>query len=147
MIFCTTRLMADDDDYNGPEITLTKADKAYFQQLQHAVLTDDEKWISKEVVQYPFFVNMPTGTFKLKNEKELKRDFKSIFCPKIKKAVARQSSDSLFKNWQGLMVGDGEMWFGQIGVTNGDKMVWEYKILAINVPPFDFWNKGTNQIQ
>jgi hypothetical protein len=56
----------------------------------------------------------------------------------MKKVVRDQSAESLFQNSVGLMVGDGEIWFGQIGVTKGNKMVWEYKILAISVPPLKF---------
>jgi hypothetical protein len=119
-------------------VALTQADKAYFVGLQHAILTDDEKWISKELCFYPFTVNLASGTVKIRNDEELKKQFKRIFDAEMKKVVRNQSPDSLFKNWQGLMVGDGEIWFGEIGVTNGNKMDIEYRILAISVPPIKF---------
>jgi hypothetical protein len=70
IILSAISVMAD-DGYDGPEITAD--DKAYFKQLQHAVLTDDEKWMSKELCGYPFTVNMPTGEVNIKNKEGLKK--------------------------------------------------------------------------
>ena len=119
------------DDYS---LNVTASDREYFSRLQRAILGDDVAWVSQELCCYPFSVRLPKGrTIKIKNEELLKGKFDTIFSPEMKKIVRDQSPDSLFKNWQGLMIGNGEIWFGEIGVTNGDKMVWEYKILSIDL--------------
>ncbi|MFC3747168.1 hypothetical protein [Paenibacillus sp. GCM10012306] len=33
---------------------------------------------------------------------------------KVKKKLLSQQEDKLFVNWQGVMVGDGELWIGQV---------------------------------
>jgi hypothetical protein len=118
------------DDYSDD---VTVSDRAYFSRLQRAILGDDVGWVSKELCNYPFSVHLATGrTIKIKNEEQLKKEFKMVFNPEMKKVVRNQSPDSLFKNWQGLMVGNGEIWFGEIGDAIGGKIEWEYKILSIN---------------
>ena len=48
----------------------------------------------------------------------------------IKKAVAEQSEDALFKNWRGVMVGSGELWFTAVNRENGG--IFELKVIGIN---------------
>jgi hypothetical protein len=137
LMVCSVFSIARDDD--GFEVT--SSDKAYFTQLQHAILTDDEKWISKELSWYPFPVILPSGILRIKNEQELKTLFDKIFSPKIKKIVRNQSPDSLSESENGLMVGDGEIWFGELWVTNNGKAGFEYRITAIADPPIPMEDK------
>jgi hypothetical protein len=113
---------------------VSPSDQAFFKQVQRAVLADDVEWISRALSSYPFTVKLKTGQIKLQNEGDLKKHAKTIFNTKLKEAVRNQSSDALFKNWQGIMIGDGEIWFSEIGQTNKNATVWVYRIIAINVP-------------
>jgi hypothetical protein len=126
----TGSLTAYDDDIG---VDVNVSDRAYFNQLQRAILANDEKWVSKELCSYPFSIFLPAGTVEIKDEKDFKKQFNRIFNSEMKKVLRDQSPNSLFKNWQGLMIGNGEIWFGEIGVTNKNKMQLEYKILAINL--------------
>ncbi len=110
------------------------SDKAFFDQVRKAVLTDDVEWLSRALSSYPFTVKLKAGQIKLKNEADLKKHAPAILTAKLKEVVRNQSPDSLFKNWQGVMVGSGEIWFSEIGKTNENKLVWVYRITAINLP-------------
>ena len=113
---------------------LLPSDQIYFRQIQKAVSANDVKWLSRALGGYPFTVNLPSGCIKLKNEEDLKENFAAIFNIKLKEEIRSQSQDSLFKNWQGTMIGNGEIWFSEVGETNGNKTVWSYQIIGINVP-------------
>lgn len=57
-----------------------------------------------------------------------------IFSSALKGDVLHQSSESLFKNWQGVMIGNGDIWFSELGEMKGTNIVWRYQITTINVP-------------
>lgn len=138
LIFLATCVsMAGDDD----GIDVTQSDKAYFVKLRHAILTDNEKWISKELRCYPFPVILPSGLIRVKNEEALKSQFGKIFTPKLKKVVRNQSPNSLSASLQGVMVGNGEIWFSEIFVTNENKLKLEYRIISISDPPIPMEDK------
>jgi large exoprotein involved in heme utilization and adhesion len=53
-------------------------------------------------------------------------DYDKIITTKVKRAVANQSYATLFANWQGVSIGDGEVWFSGVGDRNA------VRITAIN---------------
>lgn len=111
---------------------ITPADKAFFEQIKKAVLADDAESLSKIIV-YPLVIRPNGQTIKLENEADVKKSSGLIFTAKLKSAVRGQSPDSLFKNWQGIMIGNGDIWYSQIGeaTTNGQR--WTYRVIAINL--------------
>ena len=65
--------------------------------------------------------------------------YDGIVTAKVKRALAEQSYAKLFANWQGVMVGDGELWFSAVGKTG------VLRIIAIGfshntfLPAFSSW--------
>jgi hypothetical protein len=123
---------------------VTAADKAFFEKLRTAVLADDVGWLSRALDSYPFAVRSNAGEIKLKNENAFRQHFRTIFNDQMKEIVRTQSPDSLFKNWQGIMIGNGEIWFSELGETNHDKTIWVQRIIAINLAedPLKIPSKG-----
>jgi len=57
-------------------------------------------------------------------------DCEKAFTKKVREAVARQSYETI-ANWQGVMMGDGEVWFaGVCGNATCDQQT--VKIIAVN---------------
>jgi hypothetical protein len=79
----------------------------FFGKLQEAVSISDKRTVAS-MVDYPFLARI---------------DGKAM---KVKQAIVRQTYSTLFVNWQGVSIGDGEVWFS--GVGNGHTI----KITAIN---------------
>ena len=113
---------------------VTESDKDFFSLIQKALLRGDTEWLSQALSSYPFTVNMGNEHIELKSEKDLKKYAKKIFNSELKDDVRKQSSESLFKNWQGVMIGNGDIWFSEMGEKHGTNIVWRYQIIAINVP-------------
>ncbi|MEW5716956.1 hypothetical protein AB1462_32420, partial [Pseudomonas sp. SB113] len=63
---------------------------------------------------------------KLRDAAHFVADFDKIVTSKVKQAIAGQTYATLFANWQGVMIGDGELWFSGVGDGN------VVKITAIN---------------
>lgn len=99
--------------------------RAFFDALKKAIATDDKAAVAA-MVDYPFQGRINGKAVKLRDTAHFVADYDKIVTAKVKDAVARQAYATLFANWQGIMIGDGEVWFS--GVGDADVI----KITAIN---------------
>lgn len=112
---------------------ITTSDKAFFESIRNAILANDVEWLSI-AVSYPIVLRSSKGEFKLENKGDLKARFTLIATPRVKSVVRNESPASLFKNWQGVMVGNGEIWFSEIAQTDEQgHQRWVQKIVALNI--------------
>jgi hypothetical protein len=111
------------EDAYGPEIASQA--KAFFAKIQNAIRNDDKQEFAS-LIHYPLHVYSSTGDRKIKTAAELMRRYPAIINFAAKQEVLAQSPDCLFANGQGMMVGNGAIWFAQ---QNNAQM----KIITINV--------------
>lgn len=97
----------------------------FLETLQKAVAADDRKAVAA-MIDYPFQARINDKATKLRDSAHFITDYEKIMTPKVKQAVAKQTYATLFANWQGVMIGDGEVWFSGIGNTE------KIKVTAIN---------------
>jgi hypothetical protein len=81
-------------------------DASFLADLQQAVGDDDQQAVS-EMIQYP----LRTTHMTIKTPAQFLRNYDAIFNDGVKAAVASQSADNLFYRDQGVMIGNGEIWF------------------------------------
>jgi hypothetical protein len=65
------------------------------------------------LVDLPLRVNFAEGARTYRDRGSIERDFDRIFTPPVRQAILDQRADRLFTNYQGAMIGDGEVWFDQ----------------------------------
>lgn len=97
----------------------------FFANLQKAVAAGDKAAVAA-MVDYPFQARIGGKAVKLTDAGHFVASYDKVVTAKVKEAVTKQSYATLFANWQGVMIGDGELWFS--GVGDGDQI----KIIAIN---------------
>lgn len=97
----------------------------FFDALKKAVSEGDKAAVAA-MVDYPFQARIGGKSVKIRDAAHFVADYDKVVTAKVKSALHAQSYDSLFANWQGVMVGDGEIWFSGVGDAN------EIKITAIN---------------
>lgn len=97
----------------------------FFPKLQKAIASGDKAAVAA-MVNYPFVAYSKAGSIQIKDAKHFIADYDKLITAKVKAAVAKQTYATLFTNSQGVMIGDGEIWFDQVG----DNM--EVKVYAIN---------------
>lgn len=73
----------------------------------------------------------PGSLIILRTADDLLSKYDQVFTDKVHAAIQQQKPGELEKNWSGIMVGNGEIWFTQIR-PNGAKQ-FEYKIIAFNL--------------
>jgi len=65
------------------------------------------------LVDLPLRVNFAGGARTYRDRRSIERDFDRIFTARVRQAILDQRADRLFTNYQGAMIGDGEVWFDQ----------------------------------
>jgi len=63
------------------------------------------------MVSYPLLVIHGSRKTHIKTKAEFLNQYEAIFDAHVRQAIARQSAKCLFGNYQGAMIGDGEVWF------------------------------------
>lgn len=97
----------------------------FFSKLQKAIASNDKAAVSA-MVDYPFVAHSKGKGVMIKDAKQFVAQYDKLITPKVKAAVDKQTYATLFTNWQGVMIGRGEIWFS--GMGDGLKV----KIYTIN---------------
>ena len=106
-------------------------EQAMVRQLQQAVRSDDRTWLADHA-RYP--VNYFGGGKRvIRNRAAFIRQYRSLISAKLRAAVLAQDPADVFKNSQGLMIGDGyyNIWVRDLG----DGTTVNYQIITINNGP------------
>ena len=115
--------------------------QAFLTSLQTAVRSDDRRRVAK-LVHYPLRVNRAAAASagsaappprNVANAAAFVQGYGTIFTPKVREAVLRQDPAKLFRNAQGAMIGNGEVWFAGVCRTPGCTHP-VLGITAVNVP-------------
>jgi hypothetical protein len=86
--------------------------RAFLAELQTAVHDGDKNKVAS-VISYPLLVIHGSHRTRIKTKAQFIAEFNTIFDPHVQKAIAQQSAQCLFGNYQGAMIGNGEVWFSQ----------------------------------
>lgn len=96
-----------------------------FNEVKKFVSEDNKEKVS-EYILYPLRVNHDKSSTEIKTTDEFIKNYDNIFTEEVKKAFLNQDVKQTFVNYQGVMVGDGEIWFGSSQDSS------KYGIIAIN---------------
>jgi hypothetical protein len=88
-----------------------------FRKVQDLVAKDDKQELANYVL-YPMLLNKEGSSEKIADRKAFIANYDRIFTTNVKSALEHQKIEELFVNYQGVMVGGGEVWFGV--ADNGD---------------------------
>lgn len=100
--------------------------RAFLADLQAAVKAADKKKVAS-MVRYPLLVNSGGGHRNVRTAAVFLREYDSLFTAPVRKAIAEQDPACLFANYQGVMIGSGEVWYEE--QKDGGM-----KIKTLNVP-------------
>ncbi len=98
----------------SPDVADAATVEAYAKEAKEAVLNEDVDWIVKNA-RYPFYLvgqEIPDADAL---KEALLADDSPIRSEAFKEKVSEVETEDLFANYQGVMLGDGEIWFGESG--------------------------------
>lgn len=90
--------------------------KIFVKDLQYLAANDNKEQISK-LIRYPL-------NSTIKTEADFLEGYDKMITPKVKSALAKANLRQLFRNYKGVMIGNGEIW-----IVQEEK---DFKIIAIN---------------
>ncbi|SDW43587.1 hypothetical protein SAMN05518855_100295 [Paenibacillus sp. CF384] len=82
-----------------------------FDAVKKAIAEDDKVTVANHIL-YPLRVNSTSGSQLIKTRRDFVDQYDTIIDKSIKQAIAGQEADQVFVNYQGVMVGNGDIWFG-----------------------------------
>jgi len=98
--------------------------------LKAAVAADDREAVAA-MIAYPLTTTIAGERVAMTSEKDFLERYGQLVTPAVTAAIVRQSYAALFANWQGVMIGDGVVWFG--GTCSDDACAeTSVKVIAIN---------------
>ena len=65
-------------------------------------------------IDYPFTARSAAGNIVIKSIKDLRRVFPRIFTESVRSAILAQNLDDAFSNYQGVMIGNGQVWIAEV---------------------------------
>ena len=104
---------------------------AFLNRLQSAVRDNDPGAVVR-LISFPLRVNSGEHSQTYADAKSVRRDFDSIFTPRVRQAILAQRADRLFSRDLGVMVGNGEVWFDHVCADESCSRLGPVRITAIN---------------
>ena len=101
--------------------------RSFVARLQTAVVHHDSGTICT-MVAYPISTK---GPGRIRTASACRQNYARIFNERVTRAVLSQTFEQLFANWQGVMIGNGEVWIS--GVCRDKKCAaYDVRIIAVN---------------
>lgn len=110
---------------------LTQGDLAFIREVKEKVGSGDRNWVAGKV-RYPVYVFVNGKERHISNARQLLSVYDEAFNTTVLNAIASQDPDEVFKNWQGIMIGDGQIWISIACRRSDCTGPMDYGIGAIN---------------
>ena len=108
--------------------SVTVSDKKFLSEIVVALQKKDSAWIADHMV-YPLSVAVSNRTQIVKSKEEFAPVLRRELTDYLSSEIVDAATTQLFKNWQGVMIGGGLLWFSQYSRDERGPMT--YGILAI----------------
>jgi len=129
-------LTARETSSDAPAIRgVVSKDRSYavfLTRLQAAVRANDRRGVTK-LIQFPLRVNADAQPRFYPDARSVRRDYERIFTPRVRRAILDQRAESLFGRDQGVMIGDGQVWFDHICANAQCSPPGPVRIKAVNL--------------
>ena len=98
---------------------------SFLLQLQNQAKKRDPKSFTEFII-FPVRVNHHGNLKKINSSVEFNKIASEVITPNVIEVILKQKADEIFCNYQGIMLGDGEIWFakvkGKIGIITINNM-------------------------
>jgi hypothetical protein len=95
-------------DLQGEESA--RKSRTFLAELQAAVSKGDKTKVAG-MISYPLLVIRSSSKTRVRTEAQFLSQYDNIFDAHVRQAIAQQTAKCPFGNYQGTMIGDGEVWY------------------------------------
>lgn len=121
---------------------VTATDKKFLSEVLAAVERKDTAWIVRQSL-LPMAITSREGRRLVKTEAEFAAIIARSFSNELLQQMKAEAKKPLFKNWSGVMLGDGILWFSEHGESEAGP--WRYRIVAFGGFAFQLTEEEANQ--
>jgi len=100
-------------------------------ELQSAVRSDDRDAVIR-LIRFPLRVNAGGKSRVYRDAQAVRVDYDRIFTRRVAEAILAQRADKLFSRDQGVMIGNGQVWFDHICPTDNCSPPGPLRTTAVN---------------
>jgi hypothetical protein len=93
--------------------------KRFFKALKQAVASGDKAALAA-MSDFPITVAVGSGTLTLSDREAFEQHYRAFMTPALAQRVAETRFDELFANYQGVMLGNGAIWFAPVCKQAGE---------------------------
>ena len=112
-------------------IVQDKSYATFLTRLQAAVSANDRNAVV-QLIAFPVRVNFKGRSQLYRDARSVGRDYDRIFTPRVRRAILNQRFDRLFGRDQGVMIGNGEVWFDHSCPGANCSTIGPVRIKAVN---------------
>lgn len=123
-------IVAAADNEPGPDGLTAQQLGAALTALQEAVKRDDAEGVAA-LMSFPLQVNHGSHSEHMGRSRFLAR-YPQVFTGKVRRALAAQEAQALFRNARGAMVGEGELWLSGVCMDKACKSL-AVQVVAVNL--------------
>lgn len=109
-------------------ITNAKEFEKSFNTIKFLVKNNEKSKVAN-YVSYPLNVNKEDKKIKIQSKEDFIKNYNTIITENVKKALIDQDVAKTFVNYQGVMVGSGEIWFTHV---NNKAMIYAINLFVTN---------------
>src|SRR4051812_48584442 len=91
---------------------ITDTDKKFLTEIVSALQKKNSAWIAGHMV-YPLSIVVSNRTHIVKSKEEFVHILGRELTDSVRGKITAAAKEPPFKNWQGIMVGDGILWFSE----------------------------------
>jgi uncharacterized lipoprotein NlpE involved in copper resistance len=100
----------------------------YVRKIQNYIEHDNKEQLAEQTI-YPITVKINGKATEIQDKVDFINKYDEILYPEYKKVIINAFTKYLFTNYQGVMLGNGEMWINEISTTDNNSKLM---IIAIN---------------
>jgi len=112
-------------DFYGTDDDVEK----FMKYIKTSILNGDKEWIANHV-RYPIKTTIKEKAITIKTKAQLIENFDQIFHQEFKDMIKSFCTCNMFSNYQGVMLGNGQIWINNKPNSKDDK--FDFEITAIN---------------
>ena len=112
---------------------VSHGDLDFYHEIKKSILADDIAWL-KTHIDYPIDVIIDGAFHRVANQQDFEKNYDKIVNIILKKCVMNSTAESLHKNYLGVWISNGCIWFdyGPVDVTKrNDRAAWRYSIFSM----------------
>lgn len=117
----------------GPDGLSTAQLEAFVTSLKAAVKANDPTRL-RDLIAFPLRVNSKSGRHLAVSQKDFAVQYPRVFTPDVRAVVLQQEASTLFRNSNGAMFGNGQVWVSGVCRTKDCKES-DVKVISVSTRP------------